>query len=265
MLFCAKKKLSHLDNPRLEAEILLSDLLDLGRAELRTRGDLKLSWLHRHCFFVNVRKRAKGEPLAYIRGWQEWAGMKLNVSPAVLIPRDETEYLLEKISGIENPKSILDVGTGSGCLALGLAKRFPDAEVSALDYSTKALRVARSNFKKYKADVNVLHSDLLAKIKKGARYDLIVANLPYVPTNIEVTREVEKEPQDAIFSGDDGLDLLRRFSFELEQKEVSFAALWLEFLPCQWPDIEKMFSKWHVEPVRDLGGDIYFAKISQSM
>ncbi len=242
--------------------MLVGDVLGLSRAQLRTRGHESVSWGERYGIMCNVRKRAAGMPLAYVRGWQGWGGMKLHVSPAVLIPRDETEYLLEMMVARENPKSILDVGTGSGCLALGLAKAFPEAEVMALDYSLSALKVARRNFKSFGVNIDSIHSDLLSSVSDGAQIDLIVANLPYVPTDIVITKEVAQEPQDAIFSGEDGLVLLRRFAQELEGKNIEFKSLWLEFLPKQWPEIEVIFDHWSVEPVRDLGGEIYFARVS---
>ena len=213
-------------------------------------------------FFARVKKRFNGVPLAYIRGWKEWAGMKILVSRHVLIPRDETEYLLDKILEKESPGSVLDVGTGSGCITLGLAKYFPNSRFTALDFSLSALRVARKNFKKFGVKVRSLHSDLLSSVEHGAKYDLIVANLPYVPTIMDVSEEVKKEPCEAVFSGEDGLDTLRRFSQELTDKEIVFESLWLEFLPQQWPDIVDIFSAWRVEPVTDLGGDIYFARVS---
>jgi HemK-like putative methylase len=180
----------------------------------------------------------------------------------VLIPRDETEILIQHIAETEiNPQSILDMGTGSGCIALALAQKFPKAEVLAVDISRAALSVAKKNFRFHQLKINTAYSDLFSGISAESHFDIIIANLPYVPTSISVSKDVQKEPQEALFSGKDGLDLLRQFAKAIQKKNISYTSLWIEFLPQQWGDIQKIFSHQVITPFRDIGGEIYFAQI----
>ncbi len=262
VLFFATQKLSFLKNTELESEILLSDVLKVDRAYLRTHRDKKISFLNRWKYNYYINLRSQRVPLAYIRGWKEWCGFRIAVTSSVLIPRDETEILFQKIVQYEeNPQNILDIGTGSGCLALALAKNYPQAIVMAVDISRAALSVAQRNFREHQVTAETAYSDVLSAIPLGARFDIIVANLPYVPTKFSIAPEVQKEPEEAIFSGEDGLELLRRFACELEQKEIVFTSLWIEFLPQQWEMIQQIFKNWDVMPHQDISGDIYFARI----
>lgn len=241
----------------------MADVLGVNRSVLRTQGQKKLSFWLRWKFQYFLSLRVNHTPISYIRGWKDWCGFRVSVSPSVLIPRDETEVLIEMIGEREvEPRTILDMGTGSGCIAIALAKKFPNAKVSAIDISRAALSVAKKNFRNHRLDIDAQYSDLLSSLPIGASFDLIVANLPYVPQNTHVTKEVRQEPYEAVFSGNDGLDILRQFAQELEQKEIQFQSVWLEFLPSQWKQIQVLFKNWKVEPVQDLGGDIYFARIT---
>ena len=263
VLFFAIEKLSSFKNASFEAELLLSEVLKVDRSYLRTHKDEVVSFFNRWKFRYYLHLRAQHVPLAYIRGWKEWCGLRISVTSSVLIPRDETEVLFQKITECEkNPQSILDMGTGSGCLALALFKNYPKAEVTAVDFSRAALSVAQKNFREHRVSIEPEYSDLFSAISAETRFDMIVANLPYVPTTISITPEVQKEPEEAIFSGEDGLELMRRFARELEQKEIQFKSLWIEFLPQQWKLVQQIFKKWDIESYKDLGGDIYFARIT---
>jgi len=257
--------LCDLENPRLEAEALLCSLLQKNRTWLRTHSKDRLSFLDTLKFKYWVWRRSEGVPLAYIRGYQDWHDQKFVVNRSVLIPRDETETLLRHI--IENREqkvvsSVLDIGTGRGCLAIELKRFFGEAEVTALDISKKALSVARANAALHHQDVAFKHSDLLSVIEEGAQFDLIVANLPYVPTDIVITKEVKQEPSTAIFSGIGGLDHYRRLASELKSKNVRFNNLWLEFLPSQKDQIAVIFSDYAVEFRADVAGNLFFAEVS---
>ncbi len=251
-------------NPQLEAEMLLSFALGKERVWLRTHQDYILNAKESAKFREIIERRKNNEPLAYIRGWKIWCDMKIVVSPDVLIPRDETEILANYIlknSRNFKPKTILDVGTGSGCLAIFLAKKFPRTEVTALDICPKALNIAKKNAQNQQVQIKFLQSDLLEKISRK-NFDIIVANLPYVPENISVSKDVRKEPAHAIFSGADGLDLIRKLAEQLKFREILFRELWLEFWPAQETEIKKIFAEYNVEFLPDLGGDTYFAKIT---
>jgi len=293
--------LKDFENPTLEAELLLSLALEKDRVWLKTHHDYLLTAEEARKSREFLERRKNHEPLSYIRGWKMWCDMKIKVSPDVLIPRDETEILANYI--LENspppcraqrdfePKTILDIGTGSGCLAIFCGKKFPQAEITAIDICTKALKIAKKNAQTHKVKINFIESDLLScfqvSLEKGGfrgiseipslgsardklHFDIIIANLPYVPDDIEVTKDVKKEPHNAIFAGKDGLDLIRRLAGELKSKEISFCELWLEFWTAQEEEIKKIFApskssgqaEFSVEFLPDLSGDTYFAKIT---
>jgi release factor glutamine methyltransferase len=160
-----------------------------------------------------VKRRAEGEPLEYVLGHTTFAGHRIEVSPDVLIPRPDTEILLEEVIKLIDPAGlpVIDVGTGSGILALALAKKFPALEMIAVDISPAALAVAKRNLADA-PNVRVLESDLLADASLPARFQLIVANLPYILSGDLPTlmREVQHEPKLALDGGPDGLDVIRR-------------------------------------------------------
>ena len=263
LLFWGTENLVMHDSPRLEAEVLLASFLDVDRAYLKIHEQEIVSLPERLKFFYGVYLRSKHTPLSYIRGWKDWCGFRIRVTPSVLIPRDETEVLMQHIFATEkNPQSILDVGTGSGCIALALAKKYPTARVLAFDASKPALEVAQKNFQCFNASVVTKQSDLLSALPCGAVCDLIVANLPYIPVNLPLSKSVQKEPSEALLSGTDGLDLLKRLAKELQEKEIRFQSLWLEFLPQQWEEIQNIFKFWHVKSYTDVSGNIYFARIT---
>ena len=262
-LFWAEKVLKNFQSSRLESEVLLAAVLEVDRVFLKKNVDDFLSVAQQKKFRKFIRRRAHGEPVAYILGEKNWANLSLGVSPAGLIPRDETEVLAETIWKSPrsfSPEKILDVGTGSGNLAIFLAKKFPDAFVTALDFSPAALQIAKKNAERNSVCVNFLVSDFLQKIDDGDFFDLIVANLPYVPTKISISREVRREPKTAIFSGSDGLDHLRKFRSKLSR--VQFRELWLEFLPTQVSEIKKIFAPSKIDFFPDASGQIFFARIT---
>jgi release factor glutamine methyltransferase len=271
------EELRLLEHPSLEAEVLLSHVLREERIFFKTHPEKKVSWwsflLYKKC----VQQRKKHVPVAYIVGYKNWGGMRILVNKNVLIPRDETEILCEHIVAEKrniSPKCILDVGTGSGCIALSLARAFPLAQVTALDNSSKALTVARKNFSnpdfvgnRYICSlprIRTVQSNLLEKIHTDSTFDLIVANLPYVPETLAVSPEVEKEPSEALFSGSDGLDLIRKFATQLTEKNIRFVELWLEFLPSQQKEIGGIFADYKVSFFTDSGGSIFFARVNQN-
>lgn len=201
---------------RLQAEILLAHTLETTRAMVLARLNETLAPEIAAKFAANVARRAKHEPLAYITGHQEFYGLDFIVDRRVLIPRHETETLvqlaLERARHLALP-TIVDVGTGSGALALTLAYHLSNARVFALDQSRDALDVARLNAKRLNVDTRVkfLQSDLLATFTET--FDVLVANLPYIPTHRfeQLPREIRAfEPRAALDGGEDGLVVVRR-------------------------------------------------------
>jgi release factor glutamine methyltransferase len=209
-------ELHHVSNARLTAELLLAHALSVSREYLYSHDDRVLSGGESQRLEDALYDRIGGVPLQYIVGRQEFYGRYFHVDPAVLIPRPETEYIVEAVLGSRmqspQPASIIDVGTGSGCIAITLALEIPEATVFAADISEEALRVAKENATALRANVGFVCMDVLDGIQ-GGRFDFIVSNPPYVRRD-EITylqREVrEHEPHVALFSPEDELAIYRR-------------------------------------------------------
>jgi release factor glutamine methyltransferase len=237
----ARLTVDHVPSPRMNAELLLMFTLDCDRAYLYAHPERELTSEEQARYERSLAERARGVPAQYITGHQEFWGMDFIVSPAVLIPRPETEHVIEAVlelqasaSGVRrpapgpqipavrvsgSPKSgagsrILDVGTGSGCIALALAKELPQVEIHASDISAAALEVARANAARHQLESRIQfhQSDLLAGFENSS-FDFIVSNPPYVGESEEdqVQLEVRKfEPRNAIFAGPTGLEVIAR-------------------------------------------------------
>jgi release factor glutamine methyltransferase len=204
-------------SPRLTIELMLADIMQKTRMQLYLEFDQPVSDPVMDRLRPLVKRRADGEPLEYLLGATTFAGHRVAVTPDVLIPRPETEILLEEAIKLIEPEGlpVLDAGTGSGILALALAKKFPQVEIVATDISPAALALAQSNAER-NADgvgkIRFLESDLMEAPSLPERFQMIVANLPYIPTGqIDgLMREVRHEPRLALDGGADGLDLIRR-------------------------------------------------------
>lgn len=210
---------NRIDTPKLDAEILLARALDKNRSYLMTWPEKVPSNAVVSEFQRWLSRRADCEPVAYILGDQEFYGHLFQVSPAVLIPRPETEHLVEKAlgwcrdRGTDSPK-ILDLCTGSGCVGLTLALELPKASVTLTDLSPEALAVARHNADTHDVDdrVRFFEGDLFESLPEGERFDLVLANPPYVEESFrgEMQKDVlDYEPHLALFAQDDGLNLTR--------------------------------------------------------
>jgi release factor glutamine methyltransferase len=200
-------------SPRLTIELMLADILQKTRMQLYLEFDQAVSDANMDRLRPLVKRRAEGEPLEYLLGGTTFAGHRVTVTPDVLIPRPETEILLDEVSKLIDPEGlpVLDVGTGSGILALSLAKKFPKLEIVATDISPAALAVARKNSARI-SNIRHVECDLLEEASLSPRFQMIVANLPYIPTGQldGLQREVRREPRLALDGGADGLDLVRK-------------------------------------------------------
>jgi release factor glutamine methyltransferase len=200
-----------IDEPRLDAELLLGEAIGCGRAALTADAEAEVPAPAARRFGEMVRRRLRREPVAYILGRKGFRRIELEVDPRVLIPRPETELLVELALEL-GPARVLDVGTGSGAIALAVADELPDCEVTATDASLAALEVARANASRLGLADRVRF--IQGTLPEQGGFDLILANLPYVAERDwpslqpEVTRW---EPPEALLAGPDGLDAYRRF------------------------------------------------------
>lgn len=206
-----------LENPRLNAELLIGHALGLKRMQLYIQFERLLAEPELEKIRPLVRRRAQHEPIQYIMGETDWGGLKLKVDKRALIPRPETELMLEFAvkAMVTPPTRILDLGTGTGALALALAKTFSDAKATAVDVSEDALALARENAVTLGLETRVefLRSDWFATVPAESRYELIVANPPYL-TETEVAEAAVEvrafEPHSALIAEEDGLADLRK-------------------------------------------------------
>ncbi len=217
-----------IENPRLDAELLISYALNSSRVQLYTQFDRVLEPEELKKIKELIKRRALREPLAYIRGVKEFYSLEFIVSPAVLIPRPETELLVEEVlknppnpplsKGGEGGFKILDLGTGSGCIAITLAKHLPQAQIWAMDISADALEIAKLNAKKHGVEnqISFIQGDiLLPEIQKALPpFDLIISNPPYIPSDQipGLAPEVIYEPKLALEGGPDGLHFYQQIS-----------------------------------------------------
>lgn len=198
---------------RLEAQVLAAHSLGVNRAWLIAHGDEPLPPAAAQALSARLARRLAGEPVAYILGRREFHGREFRVTPDVLIPRPETELLVEAALARlpeDRPACVLDLGTGSGCVAISLALERPGCAVTAVDLSPAALAVARDNAARLGARVEFAAGDLFLPLQ-GRRFDLIVGNPPYVAVHDpHLTRgDLRSEPRLALASGADGLDAIR--------------------------------------------------------
>jgi release factor glutamine methyltransferase len=209
-----------------------------------------------------LERRRQGEPIQYITGETEFYGLPFRVTPDVLIPRPETEHLVEKVlelaANFAAPR-IVDVGTGSGCIAITLAHKLTHAAITAIDLSTVALTVARDNAKRNGVDLRFLEGDLLAPVA-GERFEIVVSNPPYVPTADRESLSVEVrdyEPAQALFAGEDGLEVYRRLIPAAFDALIPSGFVVLEIGYGQSPAITEMLARCgfaQIEFVPDLQG-----------
>ncbi len=214
------------ETPRLDAELLLGHALGVGRDRLVLDAEHELDAGALERWGGMMARRTAREPVAYILGRKEFRRITLSVGPAVLIPRPETELLVEVGRSLPQAARVVDVGTGSGAVALALKDERPDLDVLGTDCSGPALSVARANARALGLDVSFRQADLLDGVP--GPFDAVLANLPYVSSGSSLPPEISLyEPRSALFAGPDGLGLIRRLTAQLG--EASLAALEVGF------------------------------------
>jgi release factor glutamine methyltransferase len=209
------------ETPRLDGELLLADALGVSRERLIVDGDLVVEGPAVRAFQNAVRRRAvEREPVAYILGRRGFRGLDLAVDPRALIPRPETELLVEVALGLPPGARVLDVGTGSGAVALALKDERPDLAVTGSDLSEDALALARANGERLGLEVEWLRADLLAGVPD--EFDAILSNPPYIAESARASLAPEilrHEPPAALFAGADGLDAIRALLAQVAARE----------------------------------------------
>lgn len=209
-------KSNKIESPTLKARLLLQYVLGLKREQIIIYDSKQITTEQEKTYMANIEKLIKGIPLQHITNTQEFMKMNFFVNDNVLIPRPDTEVLVEEVIKLGKTKRnpvILDLCTGSGAIAVSLAKYLPSAKVYASDISKKALEVAKINAENNDASdrIEFINSDLLDKMK-GMKFDIIVSNPPYIRTSVikELDLEVQREPIIALDGGKDGLNFYRR-------------------------------------------------------
>lgn len=230
---------NRVESPRLEAELLLASVLGIERIQLYVRFDQPLAEDEVARYRELVKRRGRHEPVHYILGRREFWSLDLAVERGVLIPRPDTECLIEEVlahlGATPPPTRVADVGTGSGAIAIALAKERPTLEVWAGDIAEVPLRVAADNAQRHGVSerVHVVRADLLAALAEvaGGPFDIVASNPPYISEHELATLEPhvrEHEPREALVGGADGLELIRRLEGELDRGLRPGGALFVE-------------------------------------
>jgi release factor glutamine methyltransferase len=244
-----------IDAPRLSAELLLSHVLGLKRIELYTQFDKPVAKPQLDALRGLVKRAGEYEPVAYLTGKTEFYSLELNITSDCMIPRPETELLVQR--AIEflrtrcGPQFVCDLCTGSGCIAVAIAKNFAEARIIATDISAAALDVAAKNVEKHQLTgrITLLQGDLFEPLVRPLdvdQFDLIVCNPPYVSAaEYEALAKNVKdyEPRIALFAGDDGLDIYRRIIEKADQFLRPAAALMLEIGYAQGPAVRELLDR----------------------
>lgn len=253
--------------PTSEARLLLGHVLQKPLAWLLAHDDEVLDEAVLSAFKTLVTRRAAGEPVAYLLGYREFFGREFLTTPATLIPRPETELLVERViekvgageTAIKHKsRRILDLGTGTGCIAITLALECPDASVFAIDVNEATLNVAQANAQRLNANVRFLHSDWFAAVG-GEKFDLIVGNPPYIAAEDAhlLQGDLRFEPLAALASGANGLDAIRHIIATAPAYLNSAGELWLEHGYDQAEAVRELLDSagfFHIEQYCDLAG-----------
>lgn len=246
------------DSPRLSAELLMCSVLSMSRIELYTQFDKIISKDNLDKLHKLVKRAAENEPVAYLIGKTEFYSIELNINKTCLIPRPETELLVERaidfLRGRGGKQIVCDLCTGCGCIAVAIAKNFQDCEIIATDISSEALETAEQNVKKFKlADrIKLLRGDLFEPFIpqiETVKFDLIVCNPPYVNAAdyTELAKNVKDyEPKEALYGGIDGLDIYRRIAQRVDDFLKADSSLIMEIGYSQGPAVRKLLEKTQV-------------------
>ena len=225
---------------RLDCLVLLEDLLQTDRSSLLAHSENILTPEQINVLNSQLKKRTDNNPLAYIRGKVEFYGRIFKVNNSVLVPRPESEAIIDELKKLPPAKKslIVDIGTGSGILGITAALELANSKVELYDISSAALATAKINVKLHKLNLPIIQSNLLSEVHSNP--EIVIANLPYVPDIYEVSNDVSKEPKIAIFGGFDGLDLYRELWSSILKQPIKPSNIIIESLPNQHEVQEKL-------------------------
>lgn len=230
----------------VEVEILLGHILHKPKEFLYTHPDKNLTTAQEKKLRELIRRRKKGEPIAYLLGYKDFYGLRFTVTKDTLIPRPETEWVVEHIlhSGMNANSRVLDLGTGSGCIGVSIKKYAPKMRVTAADVSEKALAVAKTNARLHKTSLQFVKSNLLSNLQRTP-FDTIVANLPYgwgawKNNSSQESKAIRFEPKLALFTKEEGLYLYRLLLEQINELPHKPHTVFLEFDPRQKKKLAKL-------------------------
>lgn len=233
---------------RLDSLVLLEDVLNRDRSWLLAHADAEISSADQARLKKLLSQRVKHVPLAYVRSKTEFYGREFVISHNVLVPRPESETMLDELKGLPKLPTqpiIGDVGTGSGALGITAKLELPEAQVHLLDVDSQALEIAKMNVDKFTIDVTLRQQDLL--VEDSTPYDALLCNLPYVPDNYTINDAAHHEPRIALFGGSDGLDLYRRLFQQLAQRSEKVLYILTEALPTQHAELADIAKHSHYD------------------
>lgn len=213
------------ENSDLETQVLMAHALQCTRIELFTNQNKVASQEGRDRLRDLIRRRAEGCPVAYLVGYKEFFSLEFEVSPAVLIPRPDSEWIVYeclRLAKTMTSPTMLDIGTGSGCLAITIAQQHKTAQVTAIDVSSEALEIAKRNAEKHQVSdrITFLEGELFSPLESGQQFDFVISNPPYIPSDVVLTLQKEVrdyEPKLALDGGENGFAVIDRI---LEQSDT---------------------------------------------
>ena len=246
LTLAARTLAPHSASPRLDAELLLGKVLGVGRPQLIVGATLCLAEEALNRYRHLIGQRVNGAPIAYLTGSREFWSMNLKITPAVLVPRPETETLVElalALVGPDQQRSILDLGTGSGAIALAMAKERPRARITGVDISPAALDVARENSRILALPQITWRQGSWFDAVPGERFDIVIANPPYIAADDPALHALAAEPAHALTSGPTGLEALTAIIEEAAPRLEQGGALMLEHGSGQAPDVARLLER----------------------
>lgn len=246
ILKIGNEKLSNVTEANLKLRLLISKIIDKPKEFLITHNEEEITKIQGNKILEGIEKLANNIPIQYIINEQEFMGIKFFVDENVLIPQPDTEILVEQV--IKNckdaNKKILDLCTGSGCIAISLKKYIPQVKIFASDISSKALEIAKKNAKQNNTEINFIESDLFQNIN-NEKFDIIASNPPYIKQDVikSLDKEVQNEPNIALNGGKDGLDFYRKIIKESYEYLANDGKLYLEIGYDQKEDLIDLYNK----------------------